>query len=889
MKIKNTFLILLIAFALLFSSCLGDNGDPSVDNGGGGNKIADCTAGDHVDADGNEICDGCGASVVIILDLYALNDLHGKLDDGDSCVGVDELSTYLSNAYKDDDAAIVLSSGDMWQGSAESNLTKGTIITEWMNEMNFVSMTLGNHEFDWGSEYIKENAALAEFSILAINVIDKESGQRADFCEPSVIVERNGVKIGIIGAIGDCKSSISASKVTDVDFKVGAELTALVKAESERLRREGCELIVYSIHDGSNRSTSGVSSVTNADLSSYYDIALSDGYVDLVFEGHSHMSYIQKDTKGVYHLQNGGYDNGISHVELKLNVVTDSVEIRTAEIVENNEYADLADHPVVDELLAKYDDVIAHAIREIGFNSEIRDANYIRRLVADLYTQRGLEKWGDAYDIVLGGGYISARDPGMFPAGVLHYYDVMSVLPFDNDICLCTVKGENMLRQFINSTNGNYFVAYSAYGLSIVDNVDPNATYYIISDRYSVDYAPNGLTVVDTLGADVFARDLVADFALAGGLGSYRLSTIPEINEIGNSLAYNAVTSSVYYVKGIVRDLPDATYGNTTIVDEDGNTLYIYGIRSGSDDLYNTIQNKLAVGDTVILAGVIQNYKASGASESLIEMKNAVIIPLSTEPDEPDIPDEPDTPDEPDVPTPPFSTEGYTLTSIPDAIRIAEGMAYNASSNHRYYVKGKVISEPNAKYGNLTLEDENGATLYVYGIYGTDGCLFEQLAEKPAMGDTVVLYGALLHYQNTNNPADVKLELKSAWIVEIIPASDAEGPDAPSVSDALTVKQALDIAATITTHDTFTADAYYVVGVVDEIKNNTFGNMYIKDAAGNKIYVYGVYDQNGTRYDGLTDKPVVGDTVLLLAVIGRYNGNPQLKNAVLIEIAEEGA
>ena len=134
---------------------------------------------------------------------------------------MDELSSYLMNAYKENSATVVLSSGDMWQGSAESNLTRGAIITEWMNEMDFVSMTLGNHEFDWGSEYIDANRELAEFPILAINIFDKSTGERADYCEASVIVERNGVKIGIIGAIGDCKSSISSSYVTDVDFKVG--------------------------------------------------------------------------------------------------------------------------------------------------------------------------------------------------------------------------------------------------------------------------------------------------------------------------------------------------------------------------------------------------------------------------------------------------------------------------------------------------------------------------------------------------------------------------------------------------------------------------------------------------------------------------------------------
>ena len=98
---------------------------------------------DHTDANNDGECDDCGISMVIVLDLFAINDLHGKFCDSDTQGGVDELTTYLKNAYQTEDHVILLSSGDMWQGSSESNLTKGFIITEWMNHMDFASMTLG--------------------------------------------------------------------------------------------------------------------------------------------------------------------------------------------------------------------------------------------------------------------------------------------------------------------------------------------------------------------------------------------------------------------------------------------------------------------------------------------------------------------------------------------------------------------------------------------------------------------------------------------------------------------------------------------------------------------------------------------------------------------------
>ena len=87
-----------------------------------------------------------------------------------------------------------------------------------MKMLDFTSMTVGNHEFDWGTNAIKTVAENVNFPILGINVIDKITGQRADYVSPSTVVYRGGAKIGIIGAIGDCYSSISYSKVMDVEF-----------------------------------------------------------------------------------------------------------------------------------------------------------------------------------------------------------------------------------------------------------------------------------------------------------------------------------------------------------------------------------------------------------------------------------------------------------------------------------------------------------------------------------------------------------------------------------------------------------------------------------------------------------------------------------------------
>lgn len=87
-------------------------------------------------------------------------------------------------------------------------------------------------------------------------------------------------------------------------------------------------------------------------------------------------------------------------------------------------------------------------------------------------------------------------------------------------------------------------------------------------------------------------------------------------------------------------------------------------------------------------------------------------------------------------------------------------------------------------------------------------------------------------------------------------------------------------------HNTYTADKYMVEGVIAEIKagGEAYGNLWIADAEGNRLYVYGVYTSDGvTKYGDMTgDKPKVGDKVVLYGVLGTYNTDQQMKSGWLI-------
>ena len=596
----------------------------------------------HTDGDDNGYCDECGTEIIIIVDLYAINDLHGKFCDTDGQPGVDELATYLKRARENDDYSIFLSSGDMWQGSAESNLTSGVIMTEWMNALGFASMTLGNHEFDWGEDFIRDNLKSADFPFLAINVYNKDTNERADYCTPSVTVDLGVIQVGIIGAIGDCYSSISSDMVEDVYFKTGTELASLVKSESEKLKSEGADLIVYSLHDGYSRSNSEATDVNASSLASYYQSSLAP-YVDVIFEGHSHKSYILRDSYGDYHLQGGGENRGISHVEIAVSH-NGETEVRLAEIVSSYDYRDLEDDDETEALEDKYADVIDMAYKPLGNVNRTYGSGELSSLMAELYLEAALERWGDEYNIVLGGGYINTRSPYDLERGTRCYADALSLFPFNNRLVLCSVKGDKLTQKFLN--NSSYYVHLSEYGESIRGSVNSSSTYYIIVDTYTQLYRQNGLTPIEYYDDSTYARDLLAAAIEEGRLGSpigdgtdtdtdggggthgnYTPTEISELLTVGASLKANEASTDCYYVKGKIIDTPNSKYGNLTLEDDKGNRIYVYGLYDEAGNRYDKMSNKPSLGDEITVYAPLYYYvNANDPSESKLELKDAVLI-----------------------------------------------------------------------------------------------------------------------------------------------------------------------------------------------------------------------------------------------------------------------
>ena len=80
-------------------------------------------------------------------------------------------------------------------------------------------------------------------------------------------------------------------------------------------------------------------------------------------------------------------------------------------------------------------------------------------------------------------------------------------------------------------------------------------------------------------------------------------------------------------------------------------------------------------------------------------------------------------------------------------------------------------------------------------------------------------------------------------------------------------------------HNTYTEEKYLVAGIIKEVYNDQYGNMYLVDELGNQFTVYGTYSADGaTKYGEMETKPQAGDYVVILGILGQYNGTAQMKN-----------
>lgn len=431
------------------------------------------------------------AAPLTSLDFYTINDTHGAImNDHGKQVGISAMSSFYKSQYdKNPEGTVILSSGDMWQGTADSNLTRGETMTNWMNLVGFEAMAIGNHEFDWGVKVIEQNKELANFPYLGINILDTNN-QRPAWASPSMITYRGPYKIGIVGGIGNLERSIAVSSLGG--YSLSNKYRNLIEDEAERLKtEEACDIIVVSIHNGDLSLTSKGAK-----------------YINAVFEGHTHENYAYNDEYGIPHVQ--CYSNGSDIQQVSFRVNSDGELVLKQPSSQDHNYYGLMGYPSdedTDVLIDYYATVVDPIKNEIlGYTDEPLDSSYL----ATLSMKATLEYYqeGDWHPEVVAAFANTGSARTSLPAGEITYGNVYQVFPFDNANVFCTVSGMQVNQLLSDS----YYASWSDDSVKI----EANKTYTIVAVSYVTEANPDLFKEIDR-DSEMVQRDIFADYLRNGG------------------------------------------------------------------------------------------------------------------------------------------------------------------------------------------------------------------------------------------------------------------------------------------------------------------------------------------------------------------------------------
>lgn len=249
------------------------------------------------------------ASDATKLTILHTNDIHGHLNawtgwEGNlkdkTIGGLGRLASAITVVREEAKDALLLDAGDLLGDSMIADLTQGKAMVEALNLLGYDAMSIGNHEPDFGTDVLRQRMKDASFTVLASNVIERQS--RKPFATPYIIKKVSGVTVGILGlAYPKTPWTTAAKNVAEVEFQ---DPVAVVLHYLPKLRRDGAELIVVLSHLG---------------LGGDKSLAKVVAGIDVIVGGHSHNRMQEAEKVGdTLIVQAGAHGSDLGRLELTI-------------------------------------------------------------------------------------------------------------------------------------------------------------------------------------------------------------------------------------------------------------------------------------------------------------------------------------------------------------------------------------------------------------------------------------------------------------------------------------------------------------------------------------------------------------------------------------------
>jgi len=421
---------------------------------------------------------------------------------------------------------VLLDAGDQFQGSLFYQQYKGDVAAEFMNQLGYDAMAIGNHEFDDGPQGLRDFLDQAEFPVISANVDASQEPALADRFGRSTVVEVGGERVGIVSVLA-LDTPETSSPGPNVVFQPVADAA---QAEIDALTEQGVNKIILVSHVGLPEDQRLAGSLTGADV---------------IVGGHSHtlLSNTQEDAAGPYPVMVGqvpvvtAFAYGKFLGELRV-TFDDEGNVVSAEgepiLLDASVAEDEAALARVQELAQPLEEIRNRVVAEAAdaIDGERERCRAVECEMGNLVAEAMLARVADqgvTIAIANGGGLRASIDAGPVTMG-----EVLTVLPFQNTLSTFQVTGQDVIDALENGASqieegaGRFAqVAGLMYSIDLsrpagsrVSDVmvliggdawgpiDPAATYGVVSNNYVRGGGDGFEMFVDAENAYDFGPDL---------------------------------------------------------------------------------------------------------------------------------------------------------------------------------------------------------------------------------------------------------------------------------------------------------------------------------------------------------------------------------------------
>ncbi len=423
-----------------------------------------------------------GDDGIMRLHLMWTNDVHGHIvpeparfmnpDFPPPLGGGYSAATYIKEVRRQAAAAgqecLLMDVGDIFQGTPIGNKTQGEAVIQYFNFMNYKLVVPGNHDFDKGRDNTERLARMSDMPWVSANIIDKTTGKIPDWLIPTMMLDYEGIKIGVVGITTPSTAVMSfPENIKNLEFM---PMPPVIEKYRDQLKAQGADLILLAIHEGLpydpkkgwEEIAGGTQTETAQEQQGTFGSNYSQGGmnlmqlvntvsgIDIAVGGHTHRGYYEPWIDPVNHtmcFETFGNGSSIGHVILKIDRKTKSlIGYETADsrgtlitLFEDEIWPD----EQVEKVLKPYrDEAEAEMGRVVGTSAiALSRGGPGSNLVGNLVTDAMREYFNADFSFQNMGGLRAD-----IPAGDLTSREIFSVLPFGNELVTVQMDGRTLRR-----------------------------------------------------------------------------------------------------------------------------------------------------------------------------------------------------------------------------------------------------------------------------------------------------------------------------------------------------------------------------------------------------------------------------------------------------------